>query len=210
MNYEINREKQKIDWVVMNMRLEGNPVSLDTASKIAIGEYVIDATIEQHMMINNLTSALALMETLLGMKEEISPNTLNKFYRVISGGKEPVYRKKTPVLFHLSYNPPLPVEIEGELRKGFAELYRSSITDPLKKAVAVHNIIMGAYPFDDYNGVVARTAMEYQLMYSGEDMYFLTMSEQEYNGALTEYMKKGHESEIYENLKLSKMMREGK
>ena len=44
------------------------------------------------------------------------------------------------------------------------------------------------------------------LLYSGQAMYPLTLTESEYNGALAEFLKKGTEKVIYENLRLNKLM----
>ena len=55
----------KIDWIAMNMRLAGSPMSEEQAVKIAGGEYVLDATLEEHLLVTNLTSVLPLMAALL-------------------------------------------------------------------------------------------------------------------------------------------------
>lgn len=210
MDKELYREKLKIDWVLMNMRLDGSTLDPERAEKIASGEYVLDATLEEHVMVNRLISVLPLMEALFGMKEELSRGTLNRFYQKLAGGEEAVYRKTTPILFHLSYNPVLPQEIDGELGKLFASLHDGSIKDPLERAVYVHNGIIRIYPFDEYSEIIARAAMEYELLYSGQPLCMLTLSETEYNSALAEYMKKGKDSVILENLRLNSLMAENR
>lgn len=203
-----NREKQNIDWVTMNMQLDGNPISVENATKIARGEYILEATLEEHMTVTHLVEVLPLMHTLLGMQEDLSPETLNKFYEKISGGQVPLYRKTTPVLFHLSYNPVLPQEIQEELRKLFAAVYRDDTMDNIEKAVYIHNHLIRIYPFDQYSETIARAALEYQLIASGLPMIPLTLSEQEYNNGLTEFLKFGKESILIENLRLNKLMME--
>ena len=51
--------------------------------------------------------------------------------------------------------------------------------------------------------------MEYELRYCGMDMYFLTLSEQEYNSALAAYLKSGRERVIRDNLEMTRLMRQG-
>lgn len=210
MDREQKREKLNIDWVVMNMRLSGSNIDEEKAVRMVTGDYVLDATLEEHLLINNLTEMIPLMYDLFGMEEELSAGTLNKFYRTISGGEKGVYRKTTPVLFHLSYNPVLPQEIEEELRRLFSSLHDGKIKDPLKRAVFVHDNLMRIYPFDRYTEIIARTAMEYELLYSGLSMYPLTLTESEYNRALTEFFKRGSENVILENLRLNKLMEESR
>ena len=206
MDKGTHREKMKIEWVTMNMRLSGSPMNEENAAKIAGGEYILDATLEEHLMVTHLMDVLPLMEGLLDLQEDLSTQTLAKFYQKVSGGEEAEYRKSTPVLFHLSYNPVLPPEIEGELQRLFARLHEGRLTDPLARAVHVHNHLIRIYPYDQYSEIVARTAMEYELLYSGQAMYPLTLTESEYNGALAEFLKKGTEKVIYENLRLNKLM----
>lgn len=206
MDKGTRREKMKIEWVTMNMRLSGSLMNEENAAKIAGGEYILDATLEEHLLVTRLMEVLPLMEALLDLQEELSARTLAKFYQKISGGEEGEYRKSTPVLFHLSYNPVLPPEIEVELRRLLDHLHDGRLTDPLERAVHVHDHLIRIYPYDQYSEVIARMAMEYELLYSGQTMYPLTLSESEYNSALEEFLKKGRETAIYENLRLNKLM----
>ncbi len=196
----------KIEWITMNMRLSGDPLREETAARIARGEYVLDATLEEHLLVTNLTAVLPLMDALLDLREELSAPTLDKFCRAVSGGEEVRYRRSTPVLFHLSYNPVLPSEIGEELHRVFIRLHREEDWSPLQRAVFIHNQIFRIYPYDRYNEFVARAALEYELLYSGEDFCPLTLSEQEYNMALSEYLRSGRESVIEANLALNRLM----
>ena len=76
----------KIEWVTMNMRLSGSPMNEENAAKIAGGEYILDATLEEHLMVTHLMDVLPLMEGLLDLQEELSTQTLAKFYQKVSGG----------------------------------------------------------------------------------------------------------------------------
>jgi len=203
-NYD---EKQA--WVLMNMHLNGDPVDAETASKITAGDYVLNATIEEHMAITSMLDVLPLMRTMIGMEEELRPDSLKKFYRSLTGGREAVYRKTTPILFHLSYNPVLPLEIEPELVKTFSlrEIEGKNL-DAIDRAVYVHNSIIRIYPFESDNEIIARAAMEYMLMSAGLPLCPISLSEQEYNGALAEYLKKGREQVIGKNLRTNMLMLE--
>lgn len=204
------RKEMKIQWVLMNMRLSGSLMKEETAVRIAGGEYVLDATLEEHLLVTRLIEIFPLMEALLDMREELCPETIRKFYRVFSGGGEASYRKSTPVLFHLSYNPVLPSEIEEGMNRLFKRLHSHPVGDPLKQAVFVHNELIRIYPFDEYSELAARAAMEYELLYCGKKMCPLTLSESAYNSALSRYLKKGEETEILENLRVNLLMEESR
>ena len=210
MNRTNDREKVKLDWVMMNLSLSGSSVSRQRAEKIIDGGYDLTATLEEHLLVAGLVDVLPLMELLLGLSEELSMQTLDKFYQKVSGGQTAVYRRRTPVLFHLSYNPVLPQEIEGELKRLFQRLHDGSRPDPLDRAVYVHNEIIRIYPYESWSEVVARAALEYELRWSGLPMYPLTLPETDYNQALAAYLKLGRESAIRENLEMNRLMREGR
>lgn len=203
-------ENVKLDWVMMNLRLSGSSVSRARAEKIMDGGYDLTATLEEHLLVAGLVDVLPLMELLLGLSEELSPKTLDKFYQRVSGGQAAVYRRRTPVLFHLSYNPVLPQEIEGELKRLFQRLHDGSRPDPVDRAVYVHNEVIRIYPYENWSEVAARAALEYELRWSGLPMYPLTLSETEYNQALASYLKLGKETAIRENLEMNRLMREGR
>lgn len=210
MNSDAYRQEMKIEWVLMNMRLSGSAMNQEKAARIASGEYVLEATLEEHLLVTGLLELLLSMEALLGMGEELSAATLNRFYQALNKGKIPPYRKRTPILFHLSYNPVLPQEIEPELWELFRRLHDDVSEDPVSRAIRVHNEIIRIYPYDDCNEIMARAAMEYELCYSGLSMYPLTVSESVYNEALAVYLKMGKEDILGKNLQMNRLMMENR
>lgn len=201
-------EKQRIDWIIMNLRLSGSPMSEEAAADIAAGGFALDAPLEDHLLIGRLLDVLQLMEASAKQNRELSRGILEDFYRALSGGVEPVYRKSTPVLFHLSYNPVLPQEIEEELSALFRKLHDEAVYEPFSQAVWIHNELIRIYPYDQYSEILARAAMEYELLYSGKPVCSLTLQETEYNCALTDYLKGRGGDAILENLRLNYLMGE--
>lgn len=210
MKRDLNREEKRIQWVLMNLRLSGSAMNTEQAAKIAAGEYVLEASLEEHLLVTKLLDALTLMEQLLGLQEELCTKTLYRFYRVFSGGEAGNFRKRTPVLAHLSHSPVLPQEIEEELTRMFRALHGHPVVNPLEAAAFVHHELMRIYPFDQCNELIARAAMEYELLYLGMDLYPITLSESAYNSALANYMKFGKDTELLVNLRLNKLMAESR
>ena len=79
-------EKQKIDWILMNLRLSGSPISEETAADIAAGGFAMDAPLEYHLLIGRLLDVLHLMEVSAKENRELSCGLLGEFYRTDSGG----------------------------------------------------------------------------------------------------------------------------
>ncbi|MGN0658895.1 MAG: Fic family protein [Emergencia sp.] len=198
----------QMEWVMMNLRLSGSGISGESAQRIAEGGYDLTATLEEHQLVAGLIDVLPLMDLLLGLREELSAPTLDRFYQKVSGGESPSYRRRTPVLFHLSYNPVLPTEIPGELKKLFRLLHGEDRADGTERAVYVHNEIIRIWPFEQYSDIIARAALEYELLYGGFPPCPLTLSETEYNSALAGYLRTGRETVIAENLRMNLLMRQ--
>lgn len=202
----MNTEKNRIEWVLMNMRQRGSTLSREQIRKILNGECVLEAEIAEHILIEKLVECLVLADKLLDLQEEFSVPTIKKFYKVLSDGEEGVFRKSTPVLYHLRYNPVLPQEIEEELAKMFRNVSLSKNIDVIDKAVFLHNNIIRIYPFHHWNEVIARMAMEYTLAYYGKNFCPMTLSEQEYNDGIIEYLHEGKNKIMISNLRTNMLM----
>ena len=75
------RENVKLDWVMMNLTLSGSGISRERAQRIIDGGYDLTATLEEHLLVAGLVDVLPLMDLLLGLSEELSAPTLDKFYQ---------------------------------------------------------------------------------------------------------------------------------
>ena len=200
----LNSEKNRTSWVLMNMKLQGSALTSWQIEAIIKGEVVREAEIGDHIVINRLMEALSFGGKIQELQEEICTDTLKKFYRILSED-EAAFRKSTPVLYHLSYNPVLPQEIEGELLKLFRNT-ANSVDDAVTKALMIHNGIMRIYPFKEWNEVIARLALEYELVFCGCDFVPLTLSEQEYNQGIMDFLRKGDNSILEKNIRTNLLM----
>lgn len=208
MKRNLNTEKNRIEWVLMNMKQRGSRLNREQIKKILDGECVLEAEIAEHIIIGNLVECLVLADKLLDLQEEFSVSTIMKFYKVLSGGEEGEFRKSTPVLYHLRYNPVLPQEIEEELAKMFRRISADKNEDAVDKAVFLHNHLIRIYPFYHWNEVIARLAMEYTLVSYGKTFCPMTLSEQEYNDGIIEFLHNGKNAILESNLRTNFLMLE--
>ncbi len=202
----MNTEKNRIEWVLMNMKQRGSILTKEQVKRILNGECVLEAEIAEHILIEKLVKCLVLADKLLDLQEEFSVSTLKKFYKVLSGGEEAIFRKSTPVLYHLRYNPVLPQEIEEEFAEMFRNISLRKNIDVIDKAVFLHNNIIRIYPFHQWNEVIARMAMEYTLAYYGKNFCPMTLSEQEYNDGIIEFLREGKNKIMTSNLRTNMLM----
>ena len=54
-------------------------MDMEQAARIAGGEYVLEASLEEHLLVTNLLEALTEMERVLGIEEELCVRTLQRF-----------------------------------------------------------------------------------------------------------------------------------
>lgn len=173
---------ERVDWLVMNMRLDGSTLNRSDIEAVLEGEQVLKGRIMDHMLLAELED----------MRLQIYGEKKLEFV-----SKE--WRKNTPVIDEYGYMPPLPVEIP----KLFNELgdfisKREAIEDPFVKAAEIHNRFIAMYPFKEHNQIAARGLMEYYLVGEGYPMVFLDVAEEEYNGWIESYLKGGSSKALAE------------
>ena len=188
----------------MNMRQEGSALNRTQIEAILNGEFVPEGEISEHILVNKLAEALPFADKLLDLDEEFDKGTLFKLHRFFSEEEEE-FRKTTPVLIHLGYNPVLPQEIETELDDLFRRVAEGEY-DAIKKAVMLHDGILRIYPFREWNEILARTALEYALVYYGEQFCPVTLSEQEYNQAFRDSLRTGENRKLLQDIRTGLLM----
>lgn len=206
MKKRLNTEKNRIEWILMNMRQEGSGLTREQIEKILGGEFPDEVEISEYILMKKLEDILTFGDKLLDLQEEFDKKTLFKFFRFISE-EEPEFRKTTPVLVHLKYNPVLPQEIDEGLSDLFRTVAGKKNSDPVEKAVMLHDGIIRIYPFRNWNEIIARVALEYSLIYYGEEFCPVTLSETEYNRALTESFRTGQNDVLIKEIRAGLLMR---
>lgn len=190
----------------MNMKQEGSVLNKTDIEAILNGEFVPKGEISEHILIHKLAELLSYCDQLLDLQEEFDKGTLFKLFRFLAE-EEGQYRKTTPVLVHLGYSPVLPQEIDESLDILFRQISAAENKDSVEKAVMLHDGIMRIYPFRQWNEIIGRTALEYALLYYGEDFCPVTLSEQEYNRAITEAVRTGENKSLISNMRMNLLMR---
>ena len=182
---------EKLDWIYMNLRLDGSPLSREEVEKILGGEMVINGRIMDHVLVERLgelrRELYDLMQRGLGVSPDLIRNIVAR-----AGADSTEFRKTTPQLVEYDYTPVLPAEIPGTMSEFLAFAgHRDEFENPFEKAAGLHNRLLAIYPFKEENQIVARALMEYYLLEEGFPMAYLDMSESEYNGVFCDYCRNG-------------------
>ncbi len=171
---------ERIEWIHMNMHLDGSPLTKENIEGILSGEVVMNGRIMDHVMIDKLDNMIG----------ELYGETKLEFL-----SKE--WRRDTQEVMEYGYFPPLPVEIPGlfnELGEYLAK--DDEMEDLIEKAANIHNRFIKMFPFKEENQLVARALMEKFLISRGFPMVYLDVSEETYNKWIEEYLKTGSSEKL--------------
>jgi Fic family protein len=195
---EYMTELNMSDWICSSLRLDGGVLTKSQIQKILKGELLIDVALSLHALVENHCNVYNAACDMLEMSHSLNTKGLISFARKLTGDKNLGYRKTNPVLVALDYNPPHPAEIEEQMELLMVWFHSDDLDfNPLKKAAILHHRIIEIYPFESVSEAVARAAMYYFLMENGYHPFEITLSEREYNLAITQYLKKENVEPFY-------------
>ena len=180
---------EALDWVHMNLRLDGSPLSRDEAEKIMGGEPVMSGRIMDHVFIERLDGLRNELYDLSKREHDVTADIV-RLIASRAGADYHEFRKTTPQLVEYGYTPLLPSEIPSAMRDYLAfAAHTAEFENPFEKAAELHDRFLAIYPFKEGNHVTARALMEYYLMRSGFPMAYLDISESEYNGMFADFCR---------------------
>lgn len=187
------RRLEIVDFVSTMLRLDGSVLTRKEVEAIIDGEKVPRSTINEHMMVERLIDALNTMDDFLEMKDELSVKVIEDLHDIITGGEEGSWRHSNVPAYTFDYMPPDFSEIKDRMKKLYIELYseEGKKYDPILKAALMHCNLISIYPFRHSTETTARAAMYYYLKTQGIPVFDLRVTEQEYNTAVMDFLKKG-------------------
>lgn len=190
-----------IDWIYTFMRLDGSIITKSGVEKVVKGQYMIEAPLMDHGLIDNYHNTIKLVYDMIAMGTSLNESIIIELYKKIAGEKEGEYRRNNPILIMLDYNPPHPSEIEEQMDILFQWMNSDNCdNNPILKAAYIHNKILEIYPFEKHSEAVALMAMYYELVHNGYPPVFLNLTEQEYYNGVEHYLKKEDIQPIYSAL----------
>ena len=185
---------ERLDWIHMNLLLDGSPLTRENVEGILQGEMVLTGRIMDHVLIERLDRLQAMIYKGAEAGEAISNVLAARLaFEFCDGDIEAAQlRRSTPTLQQFSYTPVLPVYILPQLTQILADAdYQGEFDNPFLKAARLHNGILAIWPYKENNEVLARALMEYYLVKQGFPMVPLEMTETEYNSQFVRYIKTG-------------------
>lgn len=195
---------ERVDWIYMNMNLDGSPLTRENVESILNGEMVRSGSIMDHVLIERLDILRNEIYAKERDRQIVSAGLAADFSVCLSDCSkdfDEILRKSTPTLQVYSYTPVHPADILKHLMVFLGEaVIEREFDDHFVKAAHIHNGFLKIYPFRENNEVIARALMEYYLIKKGYPMVPVTMSESEYNSAFVDYLRTGDSTPLAEHL----------
>ncbi|MDR3072565.1 MAG: Fic family protein [Clostridiales Family XIII bacterium] len=204
-----------LDFAYTNLKLEGSSLTEQGVGHIIHGEIVHGVTIGDHNLLEYHRRVLKDFSHMKTMEIDLDARELLHLYSVLTDKEKPALRTRERVLYHLDYVAPMRMPVSGMLDELFRYLYRREDLyqgDYIRRAVELHDGIIGVYPFDEGSEMLARCAMQYELIRNGLPIVPLDMKEPEYNISVEVALKKGDHRPLYNSVcrgalqKLDKML----
>lgn len=192
---EMRKQIKKMEFcelIYTTLHLDGSIVSKDQVGRILDGEFVVEATIKDHLAIGNYIETLLFMENLIEIESDVSLKIIEDIHDVSNGAEGPIWRRSNPILYTLDYNPPHWQEVREKMEEFIKWTYNADEQleeNKILKSAYLHNKLIEIYPFEHNSEVTARMVMYYSLMRDGYPIFELRLSESEYNTLVLDYLK---------------------
>jgi len=191
-----------VDWAYSCLSLNGSQVTKETVLKIVSGHFVVEATVEDHAMIERHEDTLKEAARLLEMDNDLTERVLNRLCSKFHSEEMLTYRRGNPVILTFGFNPVYSKDIQSEMEELFRWLYGDDASPEINsneilKAAMLHNRFIEIYPYEEYSEEVAIIVMYYFLMQRGYPPFTIRFSRQEYYNAVSAYLKKNDIAPFY-------------
>ena len=194
------KETDQVDWIFSCLRLGGSVLTRESVRKILQGELVTDVALSDHLKLHNYVEAMKRLEGMREMQYDLlSTSGMKKLYQAVYD-EEPQYRRRDPVIHQWDHLPPHFTELEEQMNllysqvddwKEGAELSDGSRSNPLLQACYLHMRLLEVYPFGEETEDLARFALLYEMLCAGFPVTVISMSEQEYNICVMDFLRTG-------------------
>jgi len=197
-----------VDWAYSCLNLNGSQVTKEAVSRIVRGQFVIEATVDEHSLIERHEDTLKEAINLLEMDNDLTENVLKRLCGKFMPEGESEYRRGNPVILTFGFNPVYSKDIQEEIRELFKWLYSDDVSPEINrneilKAAYLHNRFIEIYPFEEFTEEMASIVMYYYLMQRGYPPFTIRFSQQEYYKSVSAYLKKNDIAPFYNCLERS-------
>lgn len=186
------RELDQLDHICNAMILSGSDFSRREIQGMIEGEIPKTASLKECLFVRNYASLMDVMQDSLSLKCSLDIKLLLKFHSVLTGQPSEL-RRSNHAIVEFRHVPPNHSLIEQKLNQLFQEVYKSD-TNVIRNASLIHYGILSVYPFEEYSGVIARTAMNYYLQEKGFLPVALGYSYQEYVSTMIECLRDNNDA----------------
>ncbi|MDR3225008.1 MAG: Fic family protein [Clostridiales Family XIII bacterium] len=186
-----------LDYAWSDLRLDGSTLTREGVASILQGELVQNVSIAESSEVRCHELAMATFTNLLHMQVDMDRAGLQQIAESWSDFFDVSFRKSSPVLPHLGFTPPH----YSDIPKLLDELFRDVLSafgerNVASRAARIHNGLVYIYPFTEHSEMIARAAMQYELLHGGLPVVDIGLSEPAYNTLLSESIRTGDDGPL--------------
>jgi hypothetical protein len=186
-----------LDFAWSDLRLDGSLLKREGVASIIRGELVQSVSIAESSEVLCHERAMSTFRGLTHMQIDLDRASLQQIAEAWSDFFDVGYRRTSPVLHHLGFTPPQHADIPQLIDELFRHV-RAVMPggDAAAAAARIHNGIIYIYPFTEHSEMIARAAMQYELISRGLPVVDIGLSEQEYNTMVSEAVRTGNDEPL--------------
>jgi Fic family protein len=188
-----------LDYAWSDLRLDGSALTREGVASILSGELVGNVSIAESSEVLCHETAMSTFRDLLYMQIDLDRASLQQISEAWSKYFDMRYRKGSPVLPHLGFAPPHYADIPKLLDELFRYVRMSYDGQGAEvRAARIHNGLVYIYPFEEHSEMIARAAMQYELLRGGLPVVDIGLSEQAYNTLVSDAIRTGDDAPLAE------------
>ena len=185
------KELEYREWIYMNMELSASSLSREQIDAILQGQCVLEAAVEDHLMLERLNQLRNYIYQLTDMGSNLSLQVIRGMHTILTGADEWEGFRRTDGIVQeygtaLLHTASIPAALEGVV---YFAGKKEEGENPLEKAALIHNRMLEIYPYEEGNASLARAVMYYILADAGYPLAAVKLGCEEYRQLFLHYLK---------------------
>ena len=200
-----HRAMAKLRWIATSYDFDtdeargGNdPFTLEEVGQMLEGEFFPKRKVEDHINVRSYRAMISSLYTTITVKDKVDLGLIKSIHRSLMDGKTVEYRQRVPIVKEFAFVPTHYQSIDEELDdvlKAYLLMYDK--WSPVLRGCFLHNEFIKIYPYDEFNGGVARALLNFELIAAGYLPLAFDMDIEEYRKGVMDHIKKKQPRTFY-------------
>ncbi len=176
-------------WSVFNV--QGEPVGKRDIVMVLEGGLCESIPLNLHSFMHDYSAVYRDMKLSLTMDQALDPKTLDRWYEMLCGKKEHIYRMNNPIVYEWELIPVHFRDIKREYEAAVRNVLHVRVENEVERAARMCLEISRVYPYGPDTAVMSLLAAQYVLLAAGIPFPRLTAGDVDYNKLISAYAEEG-------------------